>query len=534
MKKLATIIVSLALSVFSSVQVFADKESTVKIDMDKTYQTIDGFGASYTWYSEWLSRGNAAQQGFDWIFNDAKFNIIRFRDLNCVYTNDYNDILDGYKTNYYLYYNAALERGIDPLILVTSWGEYDRSLPWVEFVENPENSYSYYTLAKDENGEYMYGALADFCVESIKIFFDAGIPVNYFSITNEAELQDSHLDEQGGSRDSAGFFFGKEETDYQAAYWKAHIAVYEAFQKAFGERAPQLMGAETMAAYPNLLHGYLDPLLESRPESFEIVAHHLYGTDLSEKNLTAVGQLFPNYKIWQTEYYNADFFGNAEIILDDLVYEGVNAYLYWDGVWPNGALMDVSISDGVTTLTRRGNHYIMSHFSAFIDRGYQRVDVQDDLNTKFAAFKSPDESKLIVIAMNPTQNSESLNIDLGGKNISSSKVYISTENVEDSSKNKYMQDSGEYHNDLVIPGRSLTTIEIDLTDLSSDLTETTEAETDPAPASSDSTEPDLAPVSSNLADNTDDENKNTGLMIDSVPLVFAAAVAAIAGARRRK
>lgn len=209
MKKLATITAALALSVFLSVQAFADDGSAVKIDVNKTYQTIDGFGASYTWYSDWLSRSEVAQQGFDWIFNDAKFNIIRFRDLNCVYTNSYNDVLEDYKSNYYLYYNAAVERDIDPLVLVTSWGEYDRSLPWVEFVENPENGCSYYTLAKDENGEYMYDALADFFVESIKIFFDAGIPVNYFSITNEAELQDSHLDEQGGNRDSAGFFLAK-------------------------------------------------------------------------------------------------------------------------------------------------------------------------------------------------------------------------------------------------------------------------------------------------------------------------------------
>lgn len=309
----------------------------------------------------------------------------------------------------------------------------------------------------------MYGALADFCVESIKIFFDAGIPVDYFSITNEAELQDGHLNENGSQRDSAGFFFGKEETEYQAAYWKAHIAVYDAFKEAFGEKAPSLLGAETMAAYPDLLHGYLDPLIESRTETVEVVAHHLYGTDFSERNLREVGEAFPNLKIYQTEYYEKDFFRNAEVILDDLVYEGVNAYLYWDGVWPMGALLDASMSDdGGITLTRRGNHYIMSHFSAFIGRGYQRVDVQDDLNTKFGAFKSPDGSKLIVIAMNPTQETESLTLDLAEKKIHSSKVYLSTEDADNSFNNKYMQNLGDYHEGLEIPGRSLTTIEIDL------------------------------------------------------------------------
>ncbi len=89
MKKLAIIAAALVLSVVSSVQVFAEDASVVKIDINKTYQTIDGFGASYTWYSEQLSGTEVAQQGFDWIFNDAKFNILRFRDLNCVYTNNY-------------------------------------------------------------------------------------------------------------------------------------------------------------------------------------------------------------------------------------------------------------------------------------------------------------------------------------------------------------------------------------------------------------------------------------------------------------
>lgn len=462
LKRLISAAVVLALFAFSTVHIYAEDQSTVVIDTDKTYQTIDGFGASYTWYSEQLSTTEVAQQGFDWIFNDAKFNMLRFRDLNCVYTNNRDEVLEGYKSNYYLYYNAAVERGIDPLVIVTSWGEYDRSLPWVEFVENPENGYSYYTLAKDSSGEYMYDALADFCVESITIFFDAGIPVDYFSITNEAELQDSHLDEKGGQRDSAGFFLGKEETDYQAAYWKAHIAVYDAFKEAFGEYAPSLLGAETMAAYPDLLHGYLDPLIESRPETVEVVAHHLYGTDFSERNLTAVGEAFPDLKIYQTEYYEGDFFRNAEVVLDDLVYEGVNAYLYWDGVWPMGAVLDVSSTGGSTTLTRRGNHYIMSHFSAFIGRGYKRVDVQDSLNTKFGAFKSPDGGKLIVIAMNPTKEAESLTLDIGENEVLSSKVYLSTEDAENAFKNKYLQDMGEYTDGMELPGRSLTTIEFDL------------------------------------------------------------------------
>lgn len=459
MKRILSIFIAIVMLSLLTLSASAYNE-TVSIDMQTTFQTIDGFGASYTWYSEWLSQSDVAEQGFDWIFNDAEFNILRFRDLNCVYTNDRAEVLASYD-NYYAYYNAAVTRGIDPWIIVTSWGEYNRELPWVDFVENPTNGYSYYTLAKNENGEYMYDVLADFCVESIKIFFDAGIPVHFFSITNEAELQDSHLDEQGGRRENAGFFLGQQETEYQAAYWKAHIAVYEAFEKEFGEYAPKLLGAETMAAYPDLLHGYLDPVIENCPESLEIVAHHLYGTDLSQRNLKSVGDAFPEYKIYQTEWYNGDYFGHAETMLDVLVSEGVNAYLYWDGVWPMGAVIDISNSNG-TTIDRRGNHYIMSHFSKFIKRGYQRVDVSEDLDVKFAAFKSPDGSKLIVIAMNPSNYSEYITLDIKDKTIKSSNAYVSTENQENSFKNKYLQNVGEYADEFEIPARSLVTIDIDL------------------------------------------------------------------------
>lgn len=461
MRKISVVLSALILIISSSSFVYADASETVTVDFDKTYQTIDGFGASYTWYSERLINNNSAQDGLDWIFSEDEFNILRFRDLNRVGA-EHEKAENGY-TAYYAYYSAAIERGIDPLVLVTSWGDFDRDLEFLEFVEAP-NGRTYYTLKKDENGEYMYQALAEFFVQSVKYFFDAGIPVDCFSISNEVELQERREDENGNRREAAGFFLGQDEDEYHCAYWKAHIAVYKAFNEAFGEFAPRLLGAETMAATPELLHSYLDPIIENCPESLEIVGHHLYGTDRSEHNLTAVGEEFADYTIWMTEWYNNNFFDQAEVVIDELVYENVTAYLYWSGVWAPDmgiCLIEVGSNDPDAQIQRMGNHYIMQHYSKFIKRGYQRVDVSEELNTKFAAFKSPDEGILVVIAMNPSKTSDFMTLDIGNRKILSSKVYQSTE-AENRFANKYMVDLDEYEDELFLPARSLTTIILDL------------------------------------------------------------------------
>ncbi len=450
--------------VVSSLPVDPNFTTTATIDMDKTYQTIDGFGASYTWYSDWMVQIDMRETGYDWIFNEAEFNILRFRDQHGLAGDEKYEATNGYP-KYRAYYDAAIERGIEPIVLVTSWGQYDRSLPFVQFIQKSANGYSYYTLAKDRNGEYMYDELAEFCVQSVQYFLDAGIPVHYFSISNEIELQERHTDENGNARDEAGFFFGFEETDDRCAYWKAHLAVYEAFEKAFGDDAPSIIGAETMAGESYYLHGYLDPIMEKNPEAMDVVAHHLYGTQLSERNFAKLHNDFSDYRLWQTEWYCNDYFQLAEVIVDELVNENLNAFLYWNGVWPHddGNCL-IEISDWhwspewpkIATVTRMPAHYIMTHFSKFIKNGYIRVDVSEGLKSKIGAFKSPEGDKLVVVAANNTASSEILKIVQDDK-VVSSKVYQSTK-----SDNTYFKDIGAFKDGMTLPAGSMTTIVFEL------------------------------------------------------------------------
>lgn len=458
MKRILCMILALTMAAGLAVTSFAANE-TVTIDPSKTYQTMDGFGASYTWYLGWAVQHNQKETIWDWVFDETEFNILRFRDLHQVRNPDEAEFPKNGYPEYWDVYSAAVKRGITPTVLVTSWGEYDRSLDWVAFSETP-NGWTYYTLAKDANGEYMYDKLADFCVQSVQYFFDAGIPVDYFSISNEIELQERHTDENGKARDEAGFFFGQQEDEYHCAYWKAHIAVYNAFKEAFGENAPQLLGAETMAAYPDLLKGYIDPVAENCPESLGTVGHHLYGTDLSERNLRAVGEAMSNYKIWQTEWYNNKFFEQAEVMMDCIVYENLSAYLYWNGVWAadlSNCIIEVG-ADPNSDIIRWGNHYMMMHFSKFVKQGYQRIDVSDELATKFAAFKSPDGGKIVVVAMNPSEQDEFMTLDIPNlADYTETEVWLSKEG-ETRFSNKYMQDMGAYEEQTLVPARSLTTV----------------------------------------------------------------------------
>lgn len=444
---------------------FAD-EPNVTVDLLDAHQTIDGFGASYTWYGDWLPSNIHAEQGYDWIFNDAEFNILRFRDLHDVTSASESQLArNGYKA-YKAYYDAAVARGIEPLVLVTSWGQYRRDLPFVAFTECDESGHTYYTLAKNADGEYMYDELAQFCVESVQLFFDAGIPVDYFSISNETELQGLGKDEQGNARNDAGFFFSNQENEYHCVYWKAHVAIYNAFQEAFRENAPKITGAEVMADDASLIHRYLNALQIVAPDSFDTIAHHLYGSANTPRTFKAVSDKFSDkYRLWQTEYYLNDYIKQAEMMANEFIYENINAYLYWNGVWiedDGNCLIEVAGYDSSNEIYRRGNHYIMMHFSKYVKRGYQRVEVKNDSASTVVAFKAPDHSRLVIIAVNRTDAEDSLSFDLGVAAVKDSAAFR-TIGAESRDDYQYWLDAGKFSEDAnVLPPMSVTTYVLDI------------------------------------------------------------------------
>lgn len=445
----------------------------INFDPKVTYQTMDGWGASYTWYGDWLTTIDNRETGFDYIFNDCEFNILRFRDLNKV--RGYGGVWEN--TNYpayKAYYDAAVKRGIDPIVLVTSWGQYDRDVDFVALTKKDDNGHTYYTLAKDRNGKYVYDKLADFCVESVKLFQKAGIPVHYFSISNETELQGVGKDEQGKDRNEIPFYLGPTENKYHCAYWKAHMAVYKAFKEAFGDDAPILTGAEVMADTEHIISSYVDPLIKADPDSFGLIAHHLYGSANTPATFSDVYNKFgKDYKLWQTEWYNNDFIDHANKLINELNYENISAYLYWNGVWNSDVtdcLLRINWFSGTQEIQRRGNHYVMMHFSKYIKPGYKRVEAASHITDANAtSFISPDGKTLVTVILNSTGKTEKLRLKVDGYKIKSGKIYTSTFNstknpngsssyTDDMTKNTYFEYTPMKSTSVSFENNTLTTI----------------------------------------------------------------------------
>ena len=53
---------------------------------------------------------------------------------------------------------------------------------------------------------------------------------------------------------------------------------------------PAITGAEVMADSVGIMREYLTPLIEEDPDSFEVIAHHLYGSPNTPQSYSEVGE----------------------------------------------------------------------------------------------------------------------------------------------------------------------------------------------------------------------------------------------------
>ena len=156
------------------------------------------------------------------------------------------------------------------------------------------------------------------------------------------------------------------------------------------------------------------------------------------------------------------------MLINELNYENVNAYLYWNGVWPiddGNCLIEIGGFYPNDYVKRRGNHYIMMHFSKFIKNGYTRVDTSLNASqSNVTGFISPDEDELVLVISNSSEMDETLKLDIGDEyKIRSGKIYRSTKNTDDFNKeeelNEYMVNMGSLKTyEIEVPSDTLTTL----------------------------------------------------------------------------
>ena len=169
-------------------------------------------------------------------------------------------------------------------------------------------------------------------------------------------------------------------------------------------------------------HAYTDPILND-PEAvqhLDIVGGHLYGAPIRDYPLARE----KNKEVWMTEHYtNSDTDANVwpdALAVGSEVHgtmaANFNAYIWWYVRRFYGLIQD----DG--NISKRG--YVMSHFAKFIRPGAVRVGVTHGTAAEITAYKT--DTTMVLVAVNPSANELSLNLDLGTSSYTAMTAYVTS------------------------------------------------------------------------------------------------------------
>lgn len=410
----------------------ADKYNQYSIDVNTEFQTIDGFGGGYTWYSDWIFMADKpGTEALDSLFSFAKMNILRFKNEF-----EYNSkgVADNAKS-LRKYYEGAVERfaefGEKPVVLMCCWSPaaYLKSNGKIEGEGGA-------TLKRNDDGNYCYEEYADWWTRAVKYYQDNGVHIDYVSLQNEVEFVASY----------DGCRFDAFETKAAASYGKAFAAVYRSFRNAFGEEAPELLGPETMSCKWADIGPYVKSIQQELgsefDDAFKGIAHHLYvGGTANENtsyldpgsfmtNFMDLNSHFENTRKWQTEYYIGHALPFAELINNTLTFENANAFIYWGGVW-SGNKKTFETNDMTNVAwggrwERKAKYYTMRHFSEYIRPGYIRVKAMSGSPAlKTSAYKSPDGKTVALVLINTSKEIQGVSFADCGFKAKSMRAYES-------------------------------------------------------------------------------------------------------------
>jgi hypothetical protein len=166
---------------------------------------------------------------------------------------------------------------------------------------------------------------------------------------------------------------------------------------------------------------------------------------------------FSNKAAFMTEFSvnSYDWFKTALMINQNLIEANASVYLYWTLMWNgDGDCMVRVNADGSYTVNP--TYYSVQHFAKYIDKGYIRIDVQNqNPNIELSAFKHPTENKITYIIINRNNNAVDTELGLEDFDIQYSTILQSVDG-------NYGQQIGSLTgNVIILPARSITTIEIE-------------------------------------------------------------------------
>ncbi len=380
------------------------KEFTINIE--ETYQTIEGFGASIAWYENWVTAHPNKKELYNVLFKELGLDILRLQ-------NWYGKQPETGAHTTEIVKEAERSLGRPIKILISSWS------PPASLKSN--NDVEHGGTLKKENGQYLYQEFANYWYDSLMAYAKVGIVPEYISIQNEPDYK----------AEWNSCLFGPEETKEVAGYDKALAAVYNKLQEM--DNPPKIIGPETIGIGYDAVEKYSQKM---NMDYIYALAHHLYhGGDYTNPTtfsykMRKIRVMFPEKLIFQTEFERGDGFQTAWVIHNALVEESVNAYLYWDLVWVDRGLVKIEnpwrTSNWETKkgFNKNNMYYAVQHYAKFTEPGYKRVEAKGDSNRlKVSAFISPDGKQLVIVALNTLFIEEKLKLNLLDYQADESQIY---------------------------------------------------------------------------------------------------------------
>lgn len=446
----------------------------INIDSEKEFQEIRGFGAGFTYYSDYVYWAQYKDEVYDLLFKDANLTMLRFKNAY-----KYDEQKDYDPKVEREFYEKAKERlaedGLKPEVLLSSWTP-------AQYLKDSEALYGEGTLIKDKDGNYEYGKLGEYWAELVDYYYDNGVPLDYISIQNEPDFVASY--------ESCTFDF--EEREGAASYPKAFLAVYNATRQC--RKPPKMVGPDTMTCNSGDISLIVDEIIRENPDSLFGIAHHLYvgGEEGDAKsfnvNFRGLASDYPDIEKWMTEYYRGDFMFTVQIIQNCMTVENLNAYIYWGGAWKAPAGKDLENLIGIDSGKKEEDwfhehgyvigekYYSMRHFSEYILPGYTRIGAFVDMDTvdgvekinlsaddvSCSAYVSPEKDRMVLVAVNDLDEPHNYQFRMGDYKINNSKVILTNyENKEDTES--FYQDAGSLDENgcFEIPAHSVVTVVID-------------------------------------------------------------------------
>ncbi|WP_340389143.1 glycoside hydrolase family 30 beta sandwich domain-containing protein [Paenibacillus sp. FSL E2-0151] len=402
---------------------------TIQIDPDKTYQTMDGFGAAMTGSSAHLINElpeEQQEQLLKELFTTEGLNMDMVR--HTIGASDYSVDETGVASSYtyddiesgkdYDMESFSIEKDQEVVNMLERVADLKPDLnvlgtpwtapAWMKYGEKTTNGWYL-----DYNDPQVYEAYARYFVKYIKAYQTKGIPIYGITLQNEPEFtSDKYPSMSMGAEEQAMFIQDYLGPALQDAGLDTRIIAYDHNWDQAVEYTNKVLGDEQAAAY------------------IDGSAFHCYAGDPSA--MSEVHERFPDKNIYFTECsggeWSPDFGENLSWQMSNLIIGAPRNWaknvLLWNialdpqGGPTNGGCENcrgvVTIDPDSDEITRNVEYYVLGHISRYVRPGAVRVaSTQEQGKIENVTFRNPDGT-MVLVAANTGEAEVSFDVVMSG------------------------------------------------------------------------------------------------------------------------